>query len=135
VQNALQESIIVMRDGRYVLPVKADFRGAIRGVVHDTSASGQTVYIEPLAVVDLANAWRELQVQERHEVERILRDLSAAVGEAADEVGDAIERLAQIDVAQAKARLAAQMDARDLAVRGTSVPWLVEAPSELRLVE
>src|SRR5690606_32430091 len=52
VANALQEPIIVMRDGRYVLPVKADFRGAVRGVVHDTSSSGQTVYVEPLAVVD-----------------------------------------------------------------------------------
>ncbi|MCA9857031.1 MAG: endonuclease MutS2, partial [Dehalococcoidia bacterium] len=55
VANALQEPIIVMRDGRYVLPVKADFRGSVRGVVHDTSSSGQTVYVEPLAVVDLAN--------------------------------------------------------------------------------
>ncbi len=135
IQNALQESIIVMRDGRYVLPVKADFRGAVRGVVHDTSASGQTVYVEPLAVVDLANAWRELQVQERHEIERILRELSGAAGEASEDVRDAIERLAEIDLAQAKARLAAQMDARDLAVRGPRVPWLVEAPGELRFVE
>ncbi len=135
VANALQEPLIVMRDGRYVLPVKADFRGSIRGVVHDTSASGQTVYIEPLAVVDLANQWRELQVQERHEVERILREISAAAGEAAEDVRDAIDRLAHIDVAQAKARLAAQMDAGDLATPGPRVPWLVEAPAELRLVE
>ncbi|MCK9485404.1 MAG: endonuclease MutS2 [Dehalococcoidia bacterium] len=135
IANALQEPLIVMRDGRYVLPVKADFRGSVRGVVHDTSASGQTVYIEPLAVVDLANAWRELQVQERHEVERILRELSGAAGEAEEDIRDAIARLAQVDLAQARARLAAQMDAQELAVRGPRIPWLVEAPAELRLVE
>src|SRR5690606_8437878 len=79
VRAALQEPIITMRDGRYVLPVRAESRGAVRGVVHDTSASGATVYVEPLAVVDLANRWRELQLQERHEVERVLREISAAV--------------------------------------------------------
>ena len=134
VRNALQEPIIVMRDGRYVLPVKSDFRGSVRGVVHDTSASGQTVYVEPLAVVELANHWRELQVHERHEVERILREISAAVGDDEPDLRDAVERLGEIDLAQAKARLAAAMGARELAVRGR-VGWLVEAPAELRLVE
>ncbi|MQC18413.1 MAG: endonuclease MutS2 [Chloroflexi bacterium] len=134
VANALQEPIIVMRDGRYVLPVKADFRGAVRGVVHDTSSSGQTVYVEPLAVVDLANRWRELQVQERHEVERILREISGAVGDAAEDIDDAVRRLGEIDLAQAKARLAEELGAGELALRGR-IPWLVEAPAELRLVE
>ncbi|GMU41744.1 MAG: endonuclease MutS2 [Chloroflexota bacterium] len=135
VRNALQEPIVVMRDGRYVLPVKADFRGAVRGVVHDTSSSGATIYIEPLAVVDLANAWRELQVHERHEVERILRDLSSAVGHAAYDLVDAVDRLAQIDVAQAKAHLASTLGASDLHIAGPRVPWLAEPPAELRLVE
>ena len=135
IANALQESIIVMRDGRYVLPVKADFRGAIRGVVHDTSASGQTVYIEPLAVVEIANQWRELQLHERHEIDRILRELSGAVGQAAFDLTDAVNRLAQLDLAQAKARLAASLGAFDLALRGPRIPWLTEAPDELRLVE
>ncbi|MEX2373551.1 MAG: endonuclease MutS2 [Dehalococcoidia bacterium] len=135
IANALQEPIIVMRDGRYVLPVKADFRGAVRGVVHDTSSSGQTIYVEPLAVVDLANQWRELQVQERHEVERILREISGAVGEASPDLHDAVQRLGEIDLAQAKARLAAALDARDLATGGPRVPWLADAPAELRLVE
>lgn len=134
VANALQEPIIVMRDGRYVLPVKADFRGAVRGVVHDTSSSGQTIYVEPLAVVDLANRWRELQVQERHEVERILRELSATVGAAAEDLDDAVRRLGEIDLAQAKARLAEELGGGELALRGR-IPWLVEAPAELRLVE
>ncbi|MEX2374268.1 MAG: endonuclease MutS2, partial [Dehalococcoidia bacterium] len=133
VANALQEPIIVMRDGRYVLPVKADFRGSVRGVVHDTSASGQTVYVEPLAVVDLANRWRELQVQERHEVERILRELSSAVGSASDDLVDAVQRLGQVDLAQAKARLADELDATALAQR-TRVGWVAEMPAELRLV-
>jgi DNA mismatch repair protein MutS2 len=134
IANALQEPIIVMRDGRYVLPVKADFRGAVRGVVHDTSASGQTVYVEPLAVVDLANHWRELQVQERHEVERILRELSAAVGDAAEDLEDAVRRLGEIDLAQSKARLAEALGATALAQRGR-LSWLVEPPAELRLVD
>ncbi|MDA1010370.1 MAG: endonuclease MutS2 [Chloroflexi bacterium] len=134
VAGALQEPIIVMRDGRYVLPVKADFRGAVRGVVHDTSASGQTVYVEPLAVVDLANRWRELQVQERHEVERILSDLSLAVGSLADDLIDAVQRLGEVDLAQAKARLGDELGATALSQR-TRASWIVEAPAELRLVE
>lgn len=134
-RNALQDTIIVMRDGRYVLPVKADFRGAVRGVVHDTSSSGATLYIEPLAVVELGNAWRELQVRERHEVERVLRELSAAAGEAEYDIAEATTRLAHLDVAQAKARLAAALDARDLASTGHRQTWLVEAPGELRLDE
>ena len=132
-RNALQDTIIVMRDGRYVLPVKADFRGAVRGVVHDTSSSGATLYIEPLAVVELGNAWRELQVRERHEVERVLRELSTATGEAEYDIDEASTRLAHLDVAQAKARLAAALDARDLASTGHRQNWLVEAPGELRL--
>ena len=134
-RTALQEAIIVMRDGRYVLPVKADFRGAVRGVVHDTSTSGATLYVEPLAVVELGNAWRELQLQERHEVERVLRELSGAAGDAEAEIEAAVDRLAHLDVAQAKARLAAALDARDLAVPGARQPWLVAAPGELRLIE
>ena len=135
VRNALQETIIVMRDGRYVLPVKADFRGAVRGVVHDTSSSGATLYIEPLAVVELGNEWRELQLRERHEVERVLRELSAATGEAEFDIAEATSRLAYLDVAQAKARLAEALDARDLASSGPRQAWLVEAPGELRLNE
>ena len=134
-RNALQDTIIVMRDGRYVLPVKADFRGSVRGVVHDTSASGATLYIEPLAVVDLGNAWRELQVQERHEVECVLRELSSATGEAEFDIAEAISRLAYLDVAQAKARLAAELDAGELASTGPRQTWLVAAPAELRLDE
>ena len=135
VRAALQDAIVTIRDGRYVLPVRSEARGDVRGVIHDTSASGATVYVEPLAVVDLGNRWRELQIQERREVERILRQLSDAVGEADDDLVDAVERLAHIDLARAKARLAADLDARALAVACPEQRWLVEAPAELRLVD
>ncbi|MBM3141415.1 MAG: endonuclease MutS2, partial [Chloroflexi bacterium] len=132
-RDVLQDPIVTMRDGRYVLPVRADFRGAMRGVVHDTSASGATLYIEPIEVVELGNRWRELQLQERHEVERILRELSEAVGQVAGDVVDAVERLAHVDLALARARLAEALDATALAVPGREQPWIVEAPAELRL--
>ncbi len=109
VRGALQDAIVTVREGRYVLPVRSEARGAVRGVVHDTSASGATVFIEPLAVVDLGNRWRELQMQERHEIERILRELSSAVGAVADEVDALVARLADIDLALAKGRLGLQL--------------------------
>ncbi|MDA0365104.1 MAG: endonuclease MutS2, partial [Chloroflexi bacterium] len=132
-REALQEPIVTMRDGRYVLPVRAEFRSAIRGVVHDTSASGATLYIEPMDVVELGNRWRELQLQERHEVERTLRELSNAAGQVAPEIAEAVELIAHIDVAVARARFAIQLGATDLAVVGVDQPWIVEAPAELRL--
>ena len=132
---SLQDPIVTLRDGRYVLPVRAEARSAVPGVVHDTSASGATVYVEPLAVIDLGNRWRELQAQERHEVERILRELSDAVGQAEQELVDAVERLARLDLALAKARLAAELDATALAAVGRDVRWLVDAPAQLRLVD
>lgn len=134
-QGALQEPLITIRDGRYVLPVRAEARGAVPGVVHDTSQSGQTVYIEPLAVVDLGNRWRELQLQERREIERILRDLSAAAGAAHDDLLDTVERAAHLDVAWAAARLAEELGATALAAERRRVPWVRPAPDRLVLVE
>ena len=78
--NYLQEVLITQRSGRYVIPIKAQHKGRIRGIVHDTSASGATLFIEPLSVVEMGNRWRELQIEERKEVERILAELSAQVG-------------------------------------------------------
>ncbi len=135
VRAALQEPLVTLRDGRYVLPVRAEARGAIPGVVHDTSASGATVYVEPLALVELGNQWRELQLQERHEVERILREISEAVGQSSIELVSAVDRLAMVDCALAKARLAQAMRATDLAQPGEVQPWLAAAPAPLRLVE
>ena len=133
-RTALQEPIVTIRDGRYVLPVRSEARGAVPGVVHDTSASGQTVYVEPLAVVDLGNRWRELQVQERREVDRIIRELSRAVGDTRADLVDAIERLAQVDLTIAKGHLGREFDAVDLHRPGAQ-GWLVDAPGELRLIE
>lgn len=109
--GALQENIITIRGGRYVIPVRADARGVVRGIVHDTSASGQTLFIEPFDVVELNNRWREEQVAEEREIERILDLLSQKVGAVADELQLAIETIAEIDLAMAKARLAFAMRA------------------------
>jgi DNA mismatch repair protein MutS2 len=129
-----QEPIITMRNGRYVIPVKAEARGRIRGIVHDTSSSGATVFIEPLATVELANTWRELQLDEQREVERILRALSDEVGRAAGRIHATIQCLAQFDLAFAKARLAEALGATELPYPGPEQPWLVPGPSELVLV-
>lgn len=109
--SALQENIITIRDGRYVVPVKAEARGLIRGIVHDTSASGHTLFIEPFDVVELNNRWREHQLAEEREIERILDDLSQKVGGHADALRRMIEAIASIDLAIAKARLAVAMQA------------------------
>ena len=77
--SALQEPIVTLRNGRYVVPVKAEARARVKGIVHDASGSGQTLFIEPLVVVELGNAWREAQVAEAEEVARILDELSAFV--------------------------------------------------------
>ena len=78
--DSLQEPIITVRNGRYVVPVKASHKRNIRGLVHDQSASGATLYIEPMAIVEMNNRWRELQLAEEEEVARILAELSDRVG-------------------------------------------------------
>ncbi|MBN1658491.1 MAG: endonuclease MutS2 [Anaerolineae bacterium] len=107
----LQEALVTQRGGRYVIPIKAEFKGRIPGIVHDTSASGATIFIEPLAVVDLGNRWRELQIEEQKEVERILAALSAQVATNADELIWTVEALAELDVIVARGRYANAIDA------------------------
>lgn len=104
--ESLQEPIITVRNGRYVVPVKASHRRNIRGLVHDQSASGATLYIEPMAVVELNNRWRELQIAEEQEVARILAELSDKVGDEASSITHGVEALADIDLAFAKAKYA-----------------------------
>ncbi|WP_220194313.1 endonuclease MutS2 [Ktedonospora formicarum] len=104
--KALQEPIITMRNDRYVIPVRAESRGQVRGIVHDQSSSGATVFIEPMVVVELNNRIRELQVEERHEIERILRVLSGEIGNEAESLKVAVEILAEFDTYLAKARYA-----------------------------
>jgi DNA mismatch repair protein MutS2 len=109
----LQDAIITQRDGRYVIPLKSDFKGRIRGVVHDQSASGQTVFIEPLATVELNNSIRELQLAEQDEIRRILAALSAVIGEHADEIIHTVDALADLDLAFAKAKYADALRAHE----------------------
>jgi DNA mismatch repair protein MutS2 len=109
----LQEALVTQRGGRYVIPIKAEFKGRIPGIVHDTSASGATLFIEPLSAVEMANRWRQLQIEERKEVERILAELSGLVAGLVDELGWTVEALAQLDLALAKARFANALDANE----------------------
>ena len=109
--GALQEPIITLRNGRYVVPVRADAKGRVKGIVHDSSGSGQTLFIEPLVVVELGNAWREAQLAEQEEVERILDELSALVGANAGPLRETLAALARFDLWSAKAQLAGEMDA------------------------
>ena len=102
--NALQEPIVTIRSDRYVIPVKAESRGQVRGIVHDQSASGATVFIEPMVVVELNNKLRQLQIEERQEIERILRQLSLEVGNEKDALDLDVELLAEFDLHLAKAR-------------------------------
>ncbi|MBN1580173.1 MAG: endonuclease MutS2 [Anaerolineae bacterium] len=102
----LQESYITQRDGRYVVPLRSQSRGRIPGLVHDQSASGATLFIEPLATVDLNNSYRELQLEERREVDRILLVLSGMVAEQAETITTTVSALAQLDLALAKAKYA-----------------------------
>lgn len=132
-RGVAQEALVTLRDGRYVIPVKADFRGQFRGVVHDTSASGATVFVEPLGAVDLGNRWRELQIDEQREVERILRTLSDQVGRHAATIRTDIEVLAEIDLCLARARFGDALEADELPYDGEAQPWLVPAPAELVL--
>jgi DNA mismatch repair protein MutS2 len=109
--SALQEPIVTLRNGRYVVPVKAEARSRVKGIVHDSSGSGQTLFIEPLVAVELGNAWREAQVAEQEEVERILDELSALIAANAVALRETLEALARFDLWAAKATLAADMDA------------------------
>lgn len=109
--NALQEPIVTLRNGRYVVPVKAEARSRVKGIVHDASGSGQTLFIEPLVAVELGNAWREAQIAERQEVARILDELSALVAINAQALHDTLAALASFDFWSAKAALATEMDA------------------------
>jgi len=102
----LQEPIVTQRDGRFVIPLRAEFKGRIKAIVHDQSASGATLFIEPLQVVDLNNAVRELELAERDEVRRILQRLSELVGSHEETIVQSVEALARLDLALAKARYA-----------------------------
>ena len=120
--SALQDAIVTTRDGRYVVPVKAEMRSVVPGVVHDTSASGQTLFIEPFDVVELNNKWRERQIDEEREIERILDRLSAAIGDRASQIDASVEAAAAVDLAMAKALLAFELRAHRPRMIGIDEP-------------
>lgn len=105
----LQEPIITQRGGRYVIPLKSECKGRIPGLVHDESSSGATLFIEPLATVELNNRWREAQLEEEREIRRILAGLADLVAEEADFISRTVEVLAELDLAFAKARYAEEI--------------------------
>lgn len=110
-QKALQEQIITMRDGRYVVPVKAEYKGVVSGLVHDTSSSGATLFIEPMAVVEANNDIRVLQSEEKEEIERILAEISAVCGENSDNISYNFDTIISLNIYFAKSSLAEQMNA------------------------
>lgn len=107
----LSDPIVTIRSDRYVLPVKAEYRSQFGGVVHDQSQTGQTLYVEPQAVVTLNNKLSELRVQEQAEEQRVLQELSATLAPHTEEIANNVTILGHFDFVNAKARLAARLDA------------------------
>jgi DNA mismatch repair protein MutS2 len=109
----LQEPIITQRNGRNVLPLRAEFKGRIKAVIHDQSASGATLFIEPLAVVEWNNRYRELELAERDEVRRILAELSQIVASHAEPLNTMVSTMAELDLAFMCARYAQEINATE----------------------
>ena len=109
--QALQENIVTMRDDRYVIPVKVSHKSSFKGIVHDHSSSGQTVYIEPMEVVELNNELRMLEAEEREEIIRILKEISDRVYDAKDSIFVDQDVLSRLDFIFAKAKYAIEIDA------------------------
>ncbi len=118
----LQEALITQRDGRYVLPLRAEFKGRIRAVVHDQSASGATLFVEPLSVVEHNNEFRELQLAERDEERRILSELSQQVGMQAGNILNTVARVADLDLCFAKAKYSDDVVASEPALHPIAKP-------------
>tara|TARA_Y100000996_G_scaffold113982_2_gene84523 strand:+ start:23565 stop:25880 length:2316 start_codon:yes stop_codon:yes gene_type:complete len=133
IRSALQEPIITMRGGRYVFPVRADSRNSIQGVVHDISSSGATIYIEPLVLVDSGNKWKELQLQEQHEINTILKNLSLKVGSYADQLSRSTDNLASLDLLNAIGKFAKEINATNL-INSDPKKWILNTPNELKLI-
>jgi DNA mismatch repair protein MutS2 len=118
--KAIQDPLVTMREGRFVVPVKAEFGHVLPGVVHDTSSTGHTLFVEPLDALDANNRLRTLRFDEAHEVARILGELSSLVGSRAERAKSNLEALADIDLVLARVRVAQKMDA--------VAPVIVDAP-------
>ena len=109
----LQDSVITMRNNRYCIPIKAEYKGQVNGMIHDQSATGSTYFIEPAAIVELNNKIRELELQEKEEIHIILTNLSAMAGEHTEELTVNIRTMTTLDFIFAKAKLALEMNATE----------------------
>ena len=109
--KVLQEAIITQRDGRFVVPVKAEFRSSIPGLVHDVSSSGATIFVEPMGVVQANNELKELEAKEKKEIERILRELSAMAADSHNDILSDYDILVRLDLIFARGQLSYRMDA------------------------
>ena len=112
-RNYLQDSVITMRNGRYCIPVKAEYKGQVPGMVHDQSSTGSTLFIEPMAIVKLNNDIRELELEEQKEIEVILSTLSQQTAEQTDSIHADLNIMVQLDVIFARASLAMDMNATE----------------------
>ena len=119
--KALQEPIITMRSDRYVVPVKAEFKGQISGLVHDISASGATLFVEPMAAVRANNELRELAAKERAEIDRILAELSADCAEHKMDIGSDYDILVRLDLIFAKAKLSYKLNCSPAGSEGKGI--------------
>ena len=132
--SKLQEQIITQRDGRYVIPLRAEFKGQIKAIIHDQSSSGATLFIEPLPVVELNNQVRELELAERDEERRILTELSALVGAHAEELKYGVENLAVLDLVFAKAKYADEIRANEPLLKTVWAKHASPTPPTLNLL-
>lgn len=133
-EDVLQESYFAQREGRYVVPVKTDMRGRISGIVHDVSASGATVFLEPRELVELNNSIKVADLEIEREVHRILRELTALVASRAEEIGQGIEALAGWDVIKAKAEMSRRLKCNPVALNEVGRVLLKQARHPLLLI-
>ena len=126
--ESLQDSVVSIRSDRLVVQVKASHRHRVPGVVHGASNTGATLFVEPFATVEMGNRWRELVLEEERETERVLWELSAAVGEAAEDIESGVEAATRLDFIMARARYGAQREAAALPVDvGSGAIRLIQA--------
>lgn len=133
-EDVVQESFFAEREGRYVLPVKAEMRGRISGIVHDVSASGATVFIEPRELVDLNNSIKVADLEIEREIRRILRELTALLAPRAPDVSDGLDILAAMDCIRAKALLSRRLQSSPVALNDQGRVLLKQARHPLLIL-